>query len=135
MIKNKDIRDTIDVLNYFAIYTNGRQIPSEGLSLGMEHENTSVTEYRTLFEGSGIHHSNSGFQITHNWYIRGFFMLVFDLKTDRAASGHSSNPENEHILLELKFSKHLPDAITCLLYLEFENSFRIDLLRNVSTDF
>ena len=111
-----------------------RIIPG-GLTLGMGHEKTSVIVYNTLFEGSGIHHSNSVRQITHDLYIMGFFMLVFALKPDRAASeGHSSNPENGHIRLELKFDKAQPDPVTCLLYLEYDNSFRVDLLRNVTTD-
>ena len=122
-------------LDYFALYVNGRQILPGGLTLRMGHEKTSVMGYNTLFEGSGIHHSNSGLQITHGLYIKGVFMLIFDLTPDRAASdGHSSNPENGHIRLELKFDKALPDTMTCLLYLEY-NSVRVDLLRNVTTDY
>jgi hypothetical protein len=121
-------------LNYFALYVNGRQLPPEGM--GMAHENLSVMGYNTLFDGSGIHHSNSGLQITHDLYIKGFFMLVFDLTPDRAASkGHSSNPKNGTIRLELKFEKALPDPVTCLLYLEYDNSVRVDYLRNVTTDY
>jgi len=45
-------------LDSFPLSVNGKQIPSEGLSLGMDHEKTSVMVYRTLFEVSGIHHSN-----------------------------------------------------------------------------
>jgi len=57
-------------LRSFVLNVNGKQIPAEGLSLGMDHEKTSVMGYRTLFEGSGIHHSKSGFQITHSMYIQ-----------------------------------------------------------------
>jgi len=32
-------------------------------------------------------------------------------------------------------SKALPEAVTCLLYLEYDNSVFIDLSRNVTTDF
>ena len=123
-------------LNHFALYINGRQIPPEGLSLNMGHEKTSVQGYKTLFEGPGIHHSNTGLQITHDLFIKGYFMLVFELTPDRAASeGHSSNPENGHIRVEARFEKALPDPITCILYLEYDNSVRIDLLRNVTTDY
>ena len=63
-------------------------------------------------------------------------MLLFDLMPDRAASeDHVSLPDQGNIRLELKFDKPLPDAVTCLLYLEYDNSFRIDQLRSVSTDF
>jgi hypothetical protein len=90
------------------------------MSLGMDHEKTSVMGYKTLFEGSGIHHSDTRLQVTHDPYIKGLFMLVFDLTPDRAASeGHYSNPENGLIRIEL------PEPITCLLYLEFDNSIRV----------
>jgi len=106
-------------LSSFALNVNGRQVPTEGLSLGMDHEKTLVIGYRTLFEGSGIHHSNSGLQITHDMYINSYFMLLFDLTRDRAASqGHTSHPDNGNIRVELKFSKPLPEPITCIFYLE-----------------
>jgi len=85
----------------------------------MDHENTSVMGYRTLFDGSGIHHSNAGLQVTHDMYLAGFFMLIFDLTPDHAASeGHTSHMDNGNIRIELKLSKPLPNAITCLLYQE-----------------
>ena len=115
---------------------NGKQIPAEGLTLNTDHEKKSVIAYRTFFEASGIHHSNSGLQITHDMYINGYFMLLFDLTTDRGASeGHTSHPDIGNIRVELKFRKPLPDPITCIVYLEFDNSVRIDYSRNVSTDF
>jgi hypothetical protein len=63
-------------LNYFSLFVNGKQFPNEGLSLDMGHEKTSVMAYSTLFEGSGIHYSNSGLQITHDLYISGYFVTV-----------------------------------------------------------
>jgi len=123
-------------LHSFALYGNGKQIPSEGLSLGMGHDKMSVKGYRTLFEGSGIYHSNAGLRITHDIYIEGNFMLLFDLTLDLSASeGHTSHMDSGNIRLELKFSKALPESVTCLLYLEYDNSIRTNYFRNVSTDF
>ena len=120
----------------FALNVNGKQIPTDGLSLGMDNEKTSVMGYTTLFEVSGIHHSNSGLQITHDMYINGYIMLLFDLIPDRAASeGHTSHPDNGNIRMELKFSKPLPEPITCIFYLEYDNSVRVDTSRTVTTDF
>jgi len=85
MVKNTDILGTAGSnpfkfsdydLEHFAMYVGGKQIPSEGLSLDMSREKTSITGYRTLFGGSGIHHSNSGLQITPAMYINGFFMCL-----------------------------------------------------------
>jgi len=123
-------------LTRFTMYVNGRQTSSESLSLNMGHEKKSVKGCATLFEDIGIHHSNSGLQITHDMYKNGFFMIVYDLTPHLAASvGHASTPTNGDIRIDLKFAKALPEAITCLLYLEYENSVRIGLARNVSTDF
>lgn len=145
MVKNTDMVGSITSnpfmfrhydLNYFVMYVNGKQVPSGGLTLNMGHEKTSVLGYKSLFEGSGLHHSNSGLQITHDMYISGHFMLLFDLTPDHAASeGHTSNQGTGNIRIELKFANPLPDAITCLLYLEYDNSIRIDYLRNISTDY
>jgi len=102
----------------------------------MDHCKASVMGYRTLFEGSGIHHSNSGLQITHDIYINGYFMLFFDLTTDRAASeGHTSHPDNGIIRLDLKFIMPLPETITCIFDVQYDNSFRVDTSRKVITDF
>jgi len=123
-------------LDSFALYVNAKQIPSEGLSLEMGHEKTSVMGHRTLFEGSGIHHSNAGLHITHEMYIVGYFLLLFDLTADLSASeGHTSHMVSGNISLELKFSKSLTDSITCPLYLEYHNSIRINYFPNVSTNF
>ena len=136
MVKNTDFHGCMNTnpyyfrhydLSYFALNVNGKQIPNEGLALNMCHEKTSVMGYRTQFDASGFHHLNSGLQITHDMYINGYFMFLFDLTPDRSTSeGHSSHPDSGNIMVELKFSKPLPEPITCIFYLEFDNSVRID---------
>ena len=145
MIKNTDFLGTLSTnpfyfrhydLNHFALYVSGKQAPPEGLTLDMSRINTAIMEYRNLFEGSGIHHSNTGLQITPVKYINGYFMLVFDLTPDLAASeGHTSDPAHGILRLQLKFAKALPYPLVCLLYLEFDNKVLIDSIRHVSTDF
>ena len=118
------------------MFVNGKQVPNECLSLDMSHEKSSFMGYRTLFDGSGIHHSNAGLQITHDMYISGFFLLLFDLAPDHEASeGHTSHMDNGNIRIESHFTKPLPVAITSLLYMEYDNCVRIDHSRNVSSIF
>jgi hypothetical protein len=119
------------------MYVNGKQIPSEaGLSLDMGHEKTSIMGYRTLFTGSGIHHSNSGLLITHDMYVNGYLMLIFDLTPhDAASESHTSLFENDTIRIEVKFEKALTELITCLLYTEYDGCVRIDKSRIVKTDY
>jgi hypothetical protein len=72
--------------------------------------------YQTLFSGLGIHHGNTGIQITPAQFMKGSFILVFDLAPDGCASeGHTSFPENGSIRIELKFDGPLAEAVTILL--------------------
>ena len=115
---------------------NGKHFPKEGRFLGIDNEKTSVIGYRTFFDGSGIHPSKPGHQITHNMFINGYFMLLFDLTNDRGISdGKTSHPEQGNIRVELKFAKPLLEAITCVLYLEFENYVLLNLTRKITTFF
>ena len=68
MIKNADFNGSVDTNPYkfrhydieLSLYVKGKLVPIEGLTRDMDHEETTVMSYRTPFEGSGIHHSNSG---------------------------------------------------------------------------
>ena len=63
-------------------------------------------------------------------------MLVFNLKPDQGASeGNTSHPDSGNIRIEARFSKALPVATTCLLYLEYNSCVRIDSSRTVTTDY
>ena len=92
--------------------------------------------YMTLFQGSEIHHLNSGLKITHDMYMKSYFMLPLKLTPDRRASeGHTSLPENGNIRMETPFSKTLPESITFLLYLEYDSRVLVNLARKLTTDF
>jgi len=92
IVKYSDFIGTMDTnpykfqqygINDFTLFVNGKPFPNDSLSLGVDHEKTSIMDYRTLFEGSSIHHSNAGYQITNNIFVNDYFMLLFDLKTDQ----------------------------------------------------
>jgi hypothetical protein len=144
LVQNKDYLGTLNTNPYnfrhygiqeFELNVNGRRIPSEGLHIDTGREKTTVMGYRTLFEALGIRHSNAGLQITH-MFIAGFFMLLFDLTPDSVPSEcHTSHPTTGNIRIEAKFKDALPDAITCLLYMEYDNCVRINKNRVVTSDF
>ena len=99
-------------------------MPNKGISQDLHNENSSVTGYRTLFDRYSINHSKSGLQITRDMYIDGCFKPLLNFTYDRAdLEGHSSHPVNGYIRYELKFNLPLPEAITCLLYIQYDNSF------------
>jgi len=93
VVKNADFIGTVDTKPYkfqhydisdYSLFVNGKLYPNEGPSLGMDHEKTSVRGYRTLFEGSGIHHSNAGHQITHDSFFNGYTCYSLISHTARA---------------------------------------------------
>jgi len=107
MVKNADFIHTVETNPYkflhyhisdFSLLVNGKQYTDEGLTLGMDHEKTSVMGYWTLLEVSGIRHSNARRQITHDMFVNGYFILLFDLTLDQGASEyHTSHPEQCNI--------------------------------------
>ena len=113
---NTDFNGSVDTNPYkfrhyhtseLSLYVNGKRVPSEGLTLDMDHKKTSVVGCGTLFVGSGIHHSNLVLQITH-MYINGYFML-FDLTPDRGASeGHTHSPRMAISGLNCYSANHYP---------------------------
>ena len=115
---------------------NGRQVPNETLTFDTGHEKTGVMAYKTLFDGSVIHHSSSGLQVTHDMFISGYIMLLFDVTPDLAApKGHASPAESGTIRIEVTFKEALKKSITCLMCLKYDNSVRVDLYRTVATEF
>lgn len=84
--------------------------------------------YKTLFSGLGIHHCNTGMQVTPVLFMKELFMLLVDLKLNCCvSSGHSSPSENCKIRIELKFDKPVAEVGTILNYQEFESSVQIEL--------
>jgi hypothetical protein len=68
-------------------------------------------------------------------YMAEYFMLLFDLTpVHSAAEGHTSHPDSGNIRIVVKFKKAFRNAITCLLYLEYDNCDRIDSPRSVTAD-
>ena len=109
---------------------------SEALSLNTADTKTCTMAYQTLSRGFGIHHGNTGIQITPAQSMKCSFMLVFDLTPDGCNSdGHTSLPNTGNILIELKFDEALAEAVTILLYQVFDASIQIDRLSNIFTDF
>ena len=98
-------------------------------------EKKAVMAFRKFFEVCDIHQSYSGLQITPEIYIKCNLILLFDLTPDCSASeGYTSHPDNGNVVIEQKFSKALPDAITCLIYPEYDGTVLIDDKRAVRTD-
>jgi len=63
-------------------------------------------------------------------------MLILDLTPDGCASdGHTRLPNNSKIRIELKYDETPAEAVTILLYQEFDANIQTDRLRNALANF
>lgn len=98
--------------------------------------NLYLSSYMSLFTSSGIFFSDSGNCITREDYPKGFALLGFDLTEDLSASdNHLGIPRQGSLRLDITFAKPLTEAITLLIYGEFDNIIEIDKDRNVYIDY
>lgn len=123
-------------LQRFNISVNGTQIPSQPLEFDFTNKQKGVLStrgYNTLFSGTGIHYYDKGHQITKELYDNGHFMLAFDLTSDKSYNSLCLNSLNHgNIRIEGRFSTQLKEAVTCLVYCEFDSVVRIDKNRVVT---
>lgn len=123
-------------LQRFNLSVNGTQIPSQPLEFDYTDKKKgllSTRGYSTLFSGTGIHYYDKGHQITKELFDNGHFMLAFDLTADKSYNAMCSNTLNYgNIRIEGRFSKQLPEPVTCLVYCEYDTVLKIDQNRVVT---
>lgn len=115
---------------------NSVQIPAQALEFKFSNEqgNISTRGYQSLFSALGIHYHDRGHQISKELYDKGAFMTAFDLTPDQCYNSHYDNLLNHgSIRIEGRFEKPLEEAVTCLVYCEFDSTVYIDYNRNITT--
>lgn len=117
-----------------SLSVNSVQIPTQALEFKFgDTGNISTRGYQTLFNGLGIHYHDRGHQITKELFDNGAFLTAFDLTADQCYNSHYDNLLNQGSLrIEGRFESALPEAVTCLVYCEFDSCIHIDKNRNIS---
>lgn len=114
---------------------NSVQIPTQALEFQFTDNkgNLSTRGYQSLFTGLGIHYHDRGHQVTKELFDNGAFVTAFDLTADQCYNNHYDNLLNQGSLrIEGRFETALTEAVTCLVYCEFDTSIHIDRNRNIS---
>lgn len=122
-------------LKQFALYVDGKQVPSKPLVMEHDENNGKITSraYNTLFNATGIKYFDKGHQITKKLFDACYFMLAFDLTVDHSYSSLCLNPPVQCcIRAEGTFSSNLTESITCLVVCEFDAMMEIDKLGTVA---
>ena len=120
-------------LQRFNLVVNGVQFPAQPIEFNYNNGGILSTRgYQTLFKGTGIHHFDKGHQITKELFDSGYFLLAFDLTPDHNNNSNCGNLINQGtIRIEGRFGKPILEAITCLVYCEFDSIIEIDKSRNI----
>ena len=73
--------------------------------------------------------------ITLEMFTKTFYVIGFDLTTDREADEeHISLTPQGNVRIEARFTKQLPEPVTCILYAEFAGYIEIDHSRKVTVE-
>lgn len=95
-----------------------------------------LQSYLSLYSSSGVYFSDTGNAITRDAYAKGYGLVGFDLTEDQSASdNHLSLPRQGSLRLDIQFSKPLTEAVTLIIYAEFDNIIEIDRDRQVFIDY
>lgn len=114
---------------------NSVQIPTQALEFNFDEKNGNLSSrgYQTLFSGLGIHYHDKGHQVTKELFDKGAFLTAFDLTADQCYNSHYDNLLNQgNLRIEGRFETALTDAVTCLVYCEYDSSIHIDKNRNIT---
>lgn len=125
-------------ISQFNLCVNGTYVPNSPINFDYSGDRPISTRgYNTLFKGTGIHFFDKGHQITKKFYDNGCFLLAFDLTTDISYNNETcTNLLNQGtIRIEGQFSANLTEAITCIVYAEYDAAIEIDRDRNIFTSF
>lgn len=95
-----------------------------------------LSSYNTLFNATGINFSDTGSNISREDYPNGYNLSIFDLTPDISSHEHHyTQPSTGSLRIEVQFSRPIDQAVTAIIFLEFNNCIEIDRFRTVSIDY
>ena len=114
------------------LYVNGVQYPPEPLTMDCSSPFGTTRAYEALFSITGVYHDDREHMITLELFTKSYYILGFDLTTEREADEEYINLSRQGIVrIEARLKKLLPEPVTCILYAEFPGHIEIDNSRNV----
>lgn len=120
-------------LNTFSASVNGIEIAPRNLTFDFKKTNpVSQHAYFQLFQQLNLHKFDRANSIDRELFNDGCLILAFDLTPDREGDCLSV-PQSGALRFEAKFKEKVTNAITVLVYLQFDAELSIDHERNVFT--
>lgn len=116
-------------LTYFAAYIDGVQYPTQAFKPDFK-TGMCKREYMGLFRALGQNNTDSYARISFEDFKSNYPILAVEFEPDLGGAdcfGDIVNPAREGSLrIELKFAEALAEAVTAIVYLEFDGDLEID---------
>lgn len=112
-------------INYVNLKVDGQNYPPNPYQPDFENGLIS-RELRALYDNTGTHNSDGGFNISRDMFLNGYTIFAWDLTPDSCNGWHYHNAIGRGIDLDLTFSAPLPTTVNLLLYASFESSLFIN---------
>lgn len=116
-------------LSFFAAYIDGEQYPTQPYKPDFK-TGLCKREYMGLIRALGQNNTDSYAKVSFEDFKRKYPILAVEFEPDLGGAdsfGDIVNPAREGSLrIELKFAEPLPEAVTAIIYLEFDGDLEID---------
>jgi hypothetical protein len=93
------------------------------------NNNNYMNGFRTLFDG--IDKAETGNNISRSDYPNGYALFAFDFTPDMCSSHHFNLQKTGSLSIDMSFSQELTNAITLIVYYEFDDIIYIDKYRQI----
>jgi hypothetical protein len=112
-------------VNYINLKVDGQNYPPNPYQPDFENGLIS-RELRALYDNTGTHNSDGGFNISREMFTDGYTIFAWDLTPDSCNGWHYHNAIGRGIDLDLTFSAPLANTANLLIYASFESSLFIN---------
>jgi len=119
-------------VNFISINVGSEQFPVRPLEPNFNN-GLSLEAYHTLYNGTGLHFKDEGNSISRETYVNGNTLYAFDL-TPALCTSFWNPYKTGSVRIDIKFRKALAEAITCVVYAEFQSILEITQDRTVRFD-
>ncbi len=112
-------------VNYINLKVDGQNYPPNPYQPDFENGLIS-RELRALYDNTGTHNSDGGFNISREMFTDGYTIFAWDLTPDSCNGWHYHNAIGRGIDLDLTFNAPLANTANLLIYASFESSLFIN---------
>lgn len=122
-------------LNFLSLYLDSQPVHSQPLTPNFARKQR-VRSFHQLMESLDILKQDKGLIIDRESYAKGYTLFGFQLTAEvRECADYFKDIRQGDVRLEARFSEGLPNAVTVIMYAEFQTLLEIDVHRNVLFDY